>query len=80
MLRYPKPLRVTGNNLHDIVKHCDINREGTRSYTIWLEDMNLIMISQFNETYTDERYTETYTDRLTDNHTYAYKMCIRYML
>jgi hypothetical protein len=25
--------------------------------------MNLIMISEFNDTYIDERYTDTYTDR-----------------
>jgi len=63
MLVYPKPLRMTGYNLHDIIKHCDINRKGKRSYTIWLEDMNLIMISQLNESYKDERCTDTYKDR-----------------
>jgi hypothetical protein len=80
MLVYPKPIRMTRNNLHDIIKHYDINRKGTRSYTTWLEDMNLIMISQFNENYVAERYTDTYTDREADNHKYAYKMCIRYMV
>jgi len=68
MLVYPKPLRMAGNNVHDIIKHCDINRKGTRSHTIWLEDMNLIMMPQFNETYIDERHRHIY--RQTD----AYKM------
>jgi len=63
MLVYPKPLRITGNNLHDIIKQWKRNGKGTMSYTIRLEDVNLIMISQFNETYKDERYTDTYTDR-----------------
>ena len=57
---------MAGNNVHDIIKHCDINRKGTRNYTIWLEDMNLIMISQVNETYIGERHIDTYRDRRMD--------------
>jgi hypothetical protein len=33
------------------------------NYTIWSEYMNLIMNSEINNTYIDERYTDTYTDR-----------------
>jgi len=54
---------MAGNKLHYIIKHCDINRKRTKNYTIWLEYMNLIMISKFKDTYIDERYTDTYTDR-----------------
>jgi hypothetical protein len=67
MLVYPKPLTSTGNNLHDIINHCNINRKGTRSYKIWLEYINIIIIiiiiiiiSQFNEIYI-MRDTQTYT-------------------
>ena len=39
--------------------------------------MYLIMILEFNEIYIDERHTDRYIHRQTDNPKYAYILCIR---